>query len=104
MVKKNIKQNGGDGYVVNVNESIGGRPSFPRYSNNYRPIFDGELLQNDGNNYSNNDIIEIVNLLVWNAKNFGDAQLKYIIDMGYSIIGTTLDKNSLINGLISDIS
>lgn len=58
MVKKNIKQNGGDGYVVNVNESIGGRPSFARYSDNYRPIFDGELLQNDGNNYSNNDINE----------------------------------------------
>ena len=47
-------------------------------------------------NYSNDNIIEIVNLLVWNAKNFGDAQLKYIISLGFSIIGTTLDQNSLI--------
>ena len=46
--------------------------------------------------YLDNDIIEIVNLLVWNAKNFGDAQLEYIINMGFSIIGTTLDKNSLL--------
>jgi hypothetical protein len=45
MVKK---QSGGDGYVINVNEAIGGMPAFTRYSNNYRPIFDGELLQNGG--------------------------------------------------------
>ena len=41
MSKNNKKQIGGDGYVVNVNESIGGQPSYPRYSNNYRPIFEG---------------------------------------------------------------
>ena len=51
---KKVKQNGGDGYVVNVNEIIGGRPSFSRYSNNYRPIFEGELLQNGGDGYSVN--------------------------------------------------
>jgi hypothetical protein len=44
------KQVGGDGYVINVNESIGGMPAYARYSNNYRPIFDGELLQNGGGN------------------------------------------------------
>ena len=43
MVKKQI---GGDGYVINVNEVIGGRPGITRYSNNYRPVFDGQLLQN----------------------------------------------------------
>ena len=37
---------GGDGYSVGVNEVIGGRPSFPRYSSNYAPVFNGELLQN----------------------------------------------------------
>lgn len=37
---------GGDGYSVNVNEVIGGRPAFPRYSSNYAPIFVGDLLQN----------------------------------------------------------
>ena len=37
---------GGDGYTVGVNEVIGGRPSFPRYSSNYAPVFNGELLQN----------------------------------------------------------
>ena len=46
------KQNGGDGYVVNVNEAIGGLPAFSRYSNNYRPIFEGDLLQNGGDGYS----------------------------------------------------
>ena len=51
MVKK-TKQLGGDGYVINVNEAIGGLPAFTRYSNNYRPIFDGELLQNGGDGYS----------------------------------------------------
>ena len=47
MVKKQI---GGDGYVINVNEAIGGRPGITRYSNNYRPVFDGQLLQNGGGN------------------------------------------------------
>ena len=42
------KQNGGDGYSVNINQSIAGMPSYSRYSNNYKPIFDGELLQNGG--------------------------------------------------------
>jgi hypothetical protein len=58
--KKNIKkQKGGDGYVINVNEAIGGLPAFSRYSNNYRPIFDGELLQNGGDGYSINPSIDI---------------------------------------------
>jgi hypothetical protein len=58
MLKKKIqkkiqkKQNGGDGYVVNVNEALGGLPAFSRYSNNYRPIFEGDLLQNGGDGYS----------------------------------------------------
>lgn len=51
MSNKN-KQYGGDGYVINVNESIGGMPGHSRYSYNYRPIFDGELLQNGGDGYS----------------------------------------------------
>ena len=46
------KQSGGDGYVINVNEAIGGLPSYTRYSNNYRPVFIGELLQNGGDGYS----------------------------------------------------
>ena len=48
----NKKQNGGDGYVINVNEAIGGLPAFSRYANNYQPVFTGELLQNGG--YSDN--------------------------------------------------
>jgi hypothetical protein len=61
MFKKNKanKQKGGDGYVINVNEAIGGLPAFSRYSNNYRPIFDGELLQNGGNGYSVDPAIDI---------------------------------------------
>lgn len=51
MKKKNNKV-GGDGYVVNVNEAIGGLPSYSRYSNNYRPVFVGDLLQNGGDGYS----------------------------------------------------
>ena len=60
MVKQGVtrkvqkKQSGGDGYVINVNESIGGMPAFSRYSNNYRPIFTGELLQNGGDGYTVN--------------------------------------------------
>lgn len=50
--KKNNKKVGGDGYVVNVNEAIGGLPSYSRYSNNYRPVFIGDLLQNGGDGYS----------------------------------------------------
>lgn len=50
------KQNGGDGYSVNINQPIGGMPSYSRYSNNYRPVFDGELLQDGGkNNDPHND-------------------------------------------------
>ena len=61
MFKKNKanKQKGGDGYVINVNEAIGGLPAFSRYSNNYRPIFDGELLQNSGDGYSVDPNIDI---------------------------------------------
>jgi hypothetical protein len=37
---------GGDGYSAIVNHPIGGTLSYSRYSNNYRPVFVGELLQN----------------------------------------------------------
>ena len=50
-VIKNIK--GGDGYSANPFQPIGGRMSYPRYSNNYRPVFWGELLQNGGHSDSN---------------------------------------------------
>jgi hypothetical protein len=49
--KKN-NQKGGDGYSVNPVEAIGGMPSYPRYSNNYSPVFEGELLQNGGRSRS----------------------------------------------------
>lgn len=45
---KQNKQKGGDGYTINVNQAIGGLPAFSRYSNNYSPVFVGELLQNGG--------------------------------------------------------
>jgi hypothetical protein len=44
---------GGDGYSANPFQPIGGRMSYPRYSNNYRPVFWGELLQNGGHSDSN---------------------------------------------------
>ena len=44
---------GGDGYSFNPNQPIGGMMSHPRYSNNYRPVFWGELLQNGGHSDSN---------------------------------------------------
>jgi len=37
---------GGDGYAGIPNQPIGGMLSYSRYSNNYRPVFEGELLQN----------------------------------------------------------
>lgn len=47
-------QKGGDGYVIDVNESIGGMAGHTRYSNNYRPIFEGQLLRGGNNNNTNN--------------------------------------------------
>ncbi len=47
-VKRNKNQSGGDGYSIIPNRAIGGLPAFARYSNNYRPIFEGDLLQNGG--------------------------------------------------------
>ena len=51
-MKSKKNHSGGDGYVSNVNESIGGKIAITRYSSNYRPIFDGDLLQNGGDGYS----------------------------------------------------
>jgi len=51
-VIKNIK--GGDGYSANPFQPIGGMMSFPRYSNNYRPVFAGDLLQNGGHSNDSN--------------------------------------------------
>ncbi len=45
--KKNMMK-GGDGYAVNVMQSIAGRPSYIRYTDNCRPVFQGPLLQNGG--------------------------------------------------------
>ena len=53
-------QHGGDGYVINVNEAIGGIPAVSRYSNNYRPIFNGELLQNGGYTSKNVYVHDII--------------------------------------------
>ena len=41
---------GGDGYTFDVNRNIGGLMGRSRYSYNYAPIYNGELLQNGGNN------------------------------------------------------
>ena len=70
MFKKNkqTKQNGGDGYVINVNEAIGGLPAFSRYSNNYRPIFPGELLPDIGNKLL--DIPQIDHNINWLDSNW----------------------------------
>jgi hypothetical protein len=45
---------GGDGYSANPFQPIGGMMSYPRYSNNYRPVFAGELLQNGGHSNDSN--------------------------------------------------
>lgn len=60
----NKKQNGGDGYSVNVNRSIGGLPGFTRYSNNYKPVFDGDLLQTGGDCGCGSTIPQIDNSLL----------------------------------------
>ncbi len=50
-MKKNIKNmKGGDGYAVNVYQAIAGRPSYIRYTDNCRPVFNGPLLQGGGGN------------------------------------------------------
>jgi len=50
MPKKN--QKGGDGYVINPNISIGGMPGHNRYSYNLVPVFDGDLLDQNGGDKS----------------------------------------------------
>lgn len=52
MVKynKSKKMEGGDGYAVNVFQPIAGRPSYIRYTDNCRPVFNGSLLQGGGSN------------------------------------------------------
>ncbi len=48
-MKKDMKNmKGGDGYAVNVGQSIAGRPSYIRYTDNCKPVFNGSLLQNGG--------------------------------------------------------
>ena len=97
MVKKNIKkkQNGGDGYVVNVNETIGGLPAYSRYSNNYRPIFEGDLLQNGGDGYSVDMNQDIGGMPVYDRYTFKntpvfDGDLTQNGGDGYSV---DMDKN-----------
>lgn len=70
---KNNNQKGGDGYSVNPNEAIGGRPSYPRYSNNYAPVFEGELLQNGGNCDCNCSITGNTQLLKDSLQNGGSC-------------------------------
>lgn len=66
MVKKIEKElqkkilKGGDGYSLNPSKSIGGLMGVSRYSNNYSPVFLGELLQNGGEDgYSVNPSNEV---------------------------------------------
>jgi len=47
----NTNQNGGDGYSFNLSEPIAGNPGFIRYSNNIKPIFEGDLLDSSIDNY-----------------------------------------------------
>lgn len=47
----NTNQKGGDGYSFNLSEPIAGNPGFIRYSNNIKPIFEGDLLDSSIHNY-----------------------------------------------------
>jgi hypothetical protein len=55
-IKKKLNLKGGDGYSANPFQPIGGMMSYPRYSNNYRPVFEGELLSDDSMNNNENQI------------------------------------------------
>jgi len=46
-MNKKQKQNGGDGYTINVNQSIGGMPLHTKYTSNCQPVFEGSLLDNN---------------------------------------------------------
>jgi len=56
---KNIK--GGDGYSGNPFQPIGGMMSYPRYSNNYRPVFMGELLDDPNQSIGCDNNAHIIN-------------------------------------------
>jgi hypothetical protein len=91
-------QKGGDGYSINVNESIGGLPAYSRYSNNYRPVFEGDLLQNGGDcgcDNNRNDDDSIYNLIKQNGGNNESkvSQFEAIKEIARSL--TPLSINSL---------
>jgi len=50
-MSKKQKQSGGNGYTINVNQSIGGMPLHTKYTSNCQPIFEGPLLDNNQNPY-----------------------------------------------------
>jgi hypothetical protein len=93
--KENLK--GGDGYSINVNQAIGGLPAFSRYSNNYRPVFEGELLQNGGGcgckKKKTSSIYDLIKMQGGNKNKNKKSQFDAIREVTYSL--TPLKTNSL---------
>lgn len=99
--KKIIKnKKGGDGYSANPFQPIGGMMSFPRYSNNYRPVFEGDLLQNGGDCNCNKSNTEesIFNLIKQNGGNSSVTQVSVINEV--SKLLTPLGTGALISTIM----
>jgi len=91
--RKIIKnKKGGDGYSANPFQPIGGMMSHPRYSNNYRPVFWGELLQNGGHSDSNcgctnsSKIQNIFSLIKQNGGNPAITQVNAINEVSQLLV------------------
>jgi len=92
MVKKILK--GGDGYSLNASQPIGGMLGFTRYSNNYQPVFEGELLQNGGSDNCGCDSQDptIFDLIKINGGGVNISQFEAIRELSYRLTPVSIDK------------
>ncbi len=81
---------GGDGFAVNVFQPIAGRPSYIRYTDNCRPIFNGSLLQNGGSSSNNYNYPPLVDPTVPNPDGTANPALNLIENSSGDIKGFNL--------------
>ena len=80
-----FNKKGGDGYSVNVNEAIGTSPAISRYSNNYRPVFTGSLLEGGGGMDAEDSVFPSILQNGGKSQNDDLKQLPFIRDLAIKI-------------------
>ena len=88
---------GGDGYSVNVNQPIGSLPSISRYSNNYRPVFTGELLKGGSKYDENEDVFPTVLQNGGSSNKNPLKQFPVLRELSKSISKTKISTKKLVN-------